>query len=378
METKDSKIAPSSAATWVKCPGSVVVAPQGPESGSDSGREGDAAHWVAAGLLAGQLWQDAAPNGVIITDKIVGHVALYVGDVQGTLGSMEGFSTPGVGCEDSINIARIHPQCFGSVDFWVFNPDTNTLYLWDFKYGWGLIEVFENWQLICYALGLVDYLTGGNLFDTDITVVMRIVQPRPYHRDGPIREWSVPAVELRGYGNRLYNAAAEALGSNPRIVSGSHCRYCAGRSICPAARQATLFAIDLTEKATVDSLPVEALGFEFQMLQRAKEMIDHRITGLEALIKTKILAGTNVPGWCIEPGTGKRVWKESVKNVIALGQVMGIDLEKPKAAITPSQAKLLKGANEALINSQSEVERTAFKLIPVEKSVAYAAFKKEA
>lgn len=380
MDQKHSKLAPSSAATWVKCPGSIIVAPQGPESDPDTGREGDAAHWVATDRLNGVELGFALgvrhPNGVVITEEIANHAEVYVQDVLDTVHRWYGDNH--ARAEKTVRIARIHSNCYGTVDAWAFDHTTNTLYIWDFKYGWGLVEVYENWQLICYAIGLINQFVDRGIYDTDITIKMRIVQPRPYHRDGPIREWSVPAVELRAYGNMLYNAATKALGSDPQVVSGSHCRYCTGRSICPAARKATLHAIDLTEKATVDSLPEEALGFEFQMLQRAKEMIDHRITGLEVLMKTKILAGTNIPGWCVEPGTGRRAWKESVNNVVNLGQLMGLDLKKPIEVITPSQAKGLKGADKALIDSQSEVEQTAFKLIPIEKSAAYVAFKKEA
>jgi hypothetical protein len=71
------------------------------------------------------------------------------------------------------------------------------LYVDDLKYGWGIVEVFENWQLLAYAIGEV--IRREQALD----VVLRIHQPRPHHEDGPLRTWSLSYAELLGYKERI-------------------------------------------------------------------------------------------------------------------------------------------------------------------------------
>lgn len=373
-----SILAPSNAGVWVKCPGSIKVTPHGLTQDPDSGLEGEASHFIASQQLLhpGQspVLGAQSPEGTIITEEMAEAAEVYVQDVE-SVGLAKGVQNLG-GVEQRVTAPTIHKEVFGTVDAWTFHPHTRTLYVWDYKYGWGLVEAFENWQLVCYAVGLLDMLRQARgVVDLDVTVKMRVAQPRPYHAEGPVREWSINGGDLRAYANLLAHAAAAALGPDPDITSGKQCRYCLGRSVCPVAREAALHAVDLTEKAAVLDLPVEAVGNEYAVLLRAQKAIEYRVTGLAAQLTAQIKDGKAVPGWCLEPGRGKKVWKVPPEKVLALGKAFGADFEKPADTITPSQAKKMKGVDAGMVEAYTRSEDGAKKLTPFDKTLAAKAFK---
>ena len=85
-----SQLAPSSAFRWVRCPGSVSLSAQYPDTGGIEADEGDAAHWLAAETFkrdpeARPVDGETAPNGVTVTDEMREGVALYVNDLRETV-----------------------------------------------------------------------------------------------------------------------------------------------------------------------------------------------------------------------------------------------------------------------------------------------------
>lgn len=377
MADKHSKIAPSSAGVWVKCPGSVAMKEQCPERPRETNahEEGHAAHWAAAERLSGRVTTPSElkgatdPEGFIITDEILDHVEIYARDV---------FShafNPLV--EKTVRAPRIHAESWGSVDCSHYDQEAGILYVWDFKYGWGLVEVFENWQLINYAIGLIDQITGGNgLADQHLTVSMRVVQPRPYHRDGSVREWRVKASDLRAHANLLHMAAEKALSPNPTVTSGDHCRYCSARIACPTAYKAAMNAVDYTEQANIDKLSPEVMADTLHVLYQAQRAIKYLVTGIEAEAIATIKEGKAIPGWGIDPGMGRLEWAHPIKEVLTLGIMVGVDLRTAPEAITPTQAKAA-GVDKALVDSYSKRGKAAIKLVPSDNTVASRVFGKK-
>lgn len=365
---------PSNASRWVKCSASLTIAPKGPESSYGNAAEGSAAHWVADCILKSDPIGDIHPNGTVITPEIIGHTRVYTNEVQRVCAK--------TGCESNIehtiNIDRVHSECSGTPDAWAFDLRTKTIYLWDFKYGWGLVEVVDNWQLICYAIGLVDGICEEyGLTDRQVKVVMCVIQPRPFHADGHIRKIALGGEELRGPGNQLNFAAAQGLEGTPKTTTGAHCLHCRGRSVCPAARAVSLHAMDVTEYSDSEILSPGDLANEYEILKQAKDAIDLRFTGIEALMKARIKKGEVVPGWCIEEGSGVRKWNKSPAEIIILGQLMGVDFAKPRDVVTPLQALKMKGSSRGLIKGYVSMVRKSEKLIKFKKSASYIAFNKK-
>ena len=249
-----SRIAPSSAGVWVKCPGSVTMQEDGAalaDEQSEAAREGEASHWVAASRLTSTKAineGDVAPNGVVITREMIDYAMVYANMIYDR---KIPHSKPHI--EEKVQAPQIHDDSWGAVDHWTFDSRGNgTIYVDDYKYGYGLVEVFENWQMLNYAMGVRTSIKPGEWTNPNTQICMTIVQPRPYHEDGVIRSWTITIAELEAYRLALAAAAVVALLPNPTVQSGSHCRYCRARHACPAAHKAAMTAIDITGQAAIE------------------------------------------------------------------------------------------------------------------------------
>ena len=150
--TQHAIIAPSSLDRIVACPGSVYLSslmpaqPERPEA-----TEGDAAHWVAMRIALGEVVKkgETAPNGVLVDSEMIEGGETYADALD---------YLPGI-AEKTVTITAIHhSQCFGTPDFFQYAPNTHTLRVTDYKYGFRYVEVYENWQLMAYASGVMEFL----------------------------------------------------------------------------------------------------------------------------------------------------------------------------------------------------------------------------
>jgi hypothetical protein len=346
------------------------------DSGSNAAEEGTASHWIGSETLCGRGRSQAewigvkAPNGIVIDMEMVDGAYVYVESVKRIAGVQQRLNV-----EEKLSCAVIHPDCWGTADLWYWRgapgAKGSELNVWDYKYGYGIVEPFENWQLICYAAGLLAGLDGHQ--DQEVTVVLRIVQPRPFHADGSVREWRVSGSDLRGYINKLILAAAQATSATPGTCSGHHCRYCAARHDCPTLAAACYASIDYIGQAQPEALSTEAMAMEYKILERIEVLIKARKSAHESRMIGMIKAGESVPGYTIDYGTGHAKWSKPVSEVLALGQLLGIDLAAPQAAITPAKA-LAAGLDAGLMKTYSERPVTGTKLVAVQGSLAQRAF----
>lgn len=371
------RLRPSAASRWLECPGSVIMSEQFPDEEGEAARAGTASHWSAYLALTNGGYHPPvgtpAPNGVIIDMEMNDAASVYVMAVKSHI------NTSLVNVEKQMMIPTIHPtECGGTPDCWYYNPRERELHVWDFKYGFILVEPWENMQAICYTAGALDYTCRQlqkpyGVFDQETTVVIHIVQPRPFHVAGPVREWRVKACDLRGYFNRLQQSATEALAPNPKCNSGNWCKFCEARHACPAAQKAALAAIEYTEFAATCVLSPEALAIELRTMERAADAIKFRLTGLQEQTIALLKAGQMVPGYGLQMGYGRKSWIKPVKEVLALGQIMGIDLAKPQDVITPVQAKKA-GIPFELIDAYSQTGEKGVELVHNNKTLASMAF----
>lgn len=372
-----SILPPSSMARIVQCPGSVVMEASYPEGEPDQpALDGEASHWGASEMLQGRLVDigDRAPNGVVLDQAMVEGADMIFDDVTKTLAPFG--LTPAAGAaEVTMTIEAIHPLCFGTPDYRVWVPSgagrpRPTLYVWDYKFGFGPVEVFENWQLIAYSVGAIGQT---RLPDTEVDVVARIVQPRAPHREGPIREWRFNGGDLRGYINRAVAAANEALGPNPRTIVGPECTHCRARHACPTLATAAATACDVAGKAQPFDPSPTAMGVEMRHLARAEMLLKARKSGLEEQMMATIRRGAALPGWAIQFGPGRTVWTLPDAQVIEMAQMLGVDIAKPVEAKTPLQAKAA-GLTAALVDGISKHNPGAASLVPDDGSRARQVF----
>lgn len=373
-----SIIPPSSAGIWGKpngCTGWVVMAQTYPETEeSEESREGTATHEIGADIITDGKTGTAhrhtardwvgitASNNVVFTEEMFEAAKLYADDVINEMRSRSIFGGPNLGIEAPVTAKRIHELSFGTCDAFLYDRNKNELLIWDFKFGYEIVEAFENWQAINYACGILEALEIDGIDDQSLTVSIRIVQPRAFHRDGPIREWVVKGSDLRGYFNTLSANAHEALGPNAVYRTGSHCKHCSGRHACPAALKAGLALYEVVTKPIPAELSPEAMGLQLSLIKRARKQLEYLESGFEEQLKSVVRGGTSVPGWMVEPKFGREKWNKPLEEVFALGDMLGHDLREPKA-ITPNAARKL-GVDDAVITAYSIKPNSGVALVP--------------
>ena len=381
-----SIIAPSSAAKRVQCRGSAIMELMHPDPAeTEEQREGSAAHEVGEKMIRSLVRAGAdfpvvgevTSQGIEVTEGIHEAAKLYAEECQRIMRESGVFGGPNLRIEERVHAPRIHEECWGTPDFVLFDEQRLTLNVVDFKYGHRVVEAFENWQLIEYAVGALDELTNGNALSVynEVTVRLGIVQPRAYHRDGPVRWWEVQPSDLRAHVNFLHAVEHEALGSDPPTKVGLECRDCSARHACETLQRASMEAIAYTGKPVSQQLDADALGLEIKLLRDAQAIIKARLDGHEAHAEAVINGGGTVPGWALERGRGRKKWNVPSSQVFQLGDMMGIDLRKEPTPITPNQA-ISAGLDNTVVGQFSETPSTSPKLVESSKTKAAQVFGK--
>jgi hypothetical protein len=352
-----ARAALSSLAQTLECPGSLQLQELFPETEeSEEARWGTACHWCmeqgltpnAPAVNVGQL----APNGVVIDAEMLDTADVIIDDVIKTLGP---HWADHVVIERPVAVPRIHPtDCWGTPDVRAWVPGFK-LYVWELKGGHEHVEVFENPQLVGQVAGICDepHVKAFGRSDQEIDVVMRVVQPRSYHRDGAIREWACKLSDLRGMINRLNMAVEVALEPNPPTKVGRHCLHCTARVPCEANQRAALGIADYMGGITPLNMPPHAVGIELQMLQHFQKILEARVSGLKLQAEVMLRAGQQVPFFGLLPVQGRAKWTKPASDVINLGNLMGVNLKKPDEPVTPNQAIKL-GVDASVIKAYSQ------------------------
>jgi hypothetical protein len=348
----------SKAARMVRCPGSLRMernAPPRPES--DDAKEGTAAHWVGEMVLSGQapdtiaLVDRLAPNGVIVTIEMAEYVDIYVDHIRSRSGGQ-------LHIERSFKFDVNNITITGTSDSVYVTDDT--IYVDDLKYGFRLVNPVENWQLLIYAMGSVLSMPGTYV---PKRIVMSIVQPRPWHRGGPIRSWEVTYDQLNEWYKELTVNATEAMRDDAPLKSGEHCIYCDARNECPAWQRAGMNAIDIICDGVNDILTPGALSMELTNLRRAKTVLESRLAALEEMAKERVKAGNLIPGYDIQRSYGHAKWLKTV-DAPTLEMMTGKCLSEQKL-VTPAEAKR-RGVSEEIVKAFTERPDNGFKLIQID------------
>lgn len=325
--------APSGLSRIVACPGHrnlyAKAEAQGlllDESETPQAMEGTAAHWVAAERLQGILHQagELAPNGVAIDDDMIDGAEVWVDALRPYRGDGELIET-------RVDMPSIHADCWGTPDYQ--RVADGLIFVPDYKYGHRYVDVFENWQLIAYALGACPSILPS------MRVLLMVVQPRSYHRDGPVRTWELSYEKLRAYGQMLHLACLASEDPDAECIVTPSCYKCPTRHVCEAAQRAELSAFELAGSTEPLNMPPAAKALRLRQIRRALDHLKQMDDGLAEDITSVIRAGGSVPGWTMQSSAGREVWIESKKaEVPFLGQMFGVDVTKP-GLIAPNQAR---------------------------------------
>lgn len=346
-----------------------------PETGeTEHQRIGTAAHEVAAqyvesyarGAAYNPKIGDVTNDGVTIDDEMLEACEMYADDVRTVMIQAGTFAMPYLGIEQRLTMPRINSDSFGTSDCYIFDAKNRVIYVWDYKHGHDPVEVFENDQLINYVAGVVQKLKDHTPFieekNFDARVVLRVVQPRSFHRDGPIREWSTTLGALQPHFARLHTAAAENMSGIAPTRSGPHCKYCQARHGCESALNSGMQLYEVASQALPLDLSKRALAVQLSIVTAARKRLSAIEDGLSQQVETMIRKGESVPGYMTQPKQGRESWSVPVEEIHALGDMMGIDLRK-QSAVTPKQAVKL-GIDKDVISAYSAKTTSGIEVVP--------------
>lgn len=366
----DFTIWPVRANRWAHCPGSIQAEARYQDLESETADDGKIAHELAAPWI-----DDLAHNrSLVVPDdprynsEIIDGVTVYVNHVHDVMRKI-GCFTPEI--ERFVKIPRIHEKNGGRIDCSLWSPAKGVLWIFDFKFGRRVVEHIDNYQLAQYGIGKLDEITDGNgLLDQMITVKMTIVQPRAFHPEGIIRTWTVQGSDLRGHANLLRYQAGKSQEINPPTKAGPHCYRCKAARDCLTLQQAAADVADCVQTLQLHNLSPADRGYELGYLDRAADILNARKDALESEVLTQAQNGNPTPGWGTDTGRGSKVWVKPKDEVVALGDLMGVDLRKPMDVITPTQAINEKKVDADVINTYSKTTPGKLRLVRCNETIA--------
>lgn len=371
-----SFLAPSGAKAWSTCAMWPSMNEAYPQDDSLESLEGTAAHWVWEQML-GRLpvaVGDVAPNGHIVTQEMMEGAQLYLSVL------------PDVGyefliVEVPVAIPSVHEKCYGTPDTWYFDPATKTIYLYDYKFGHRFVDEYENLQCIMYAEGIMNrlamqYKIKPGIFDQYVNVVITIVQPRCYYKGEPVRTWEIKGSDVRGYINKLREAAERALSPDPVATTNEEaCRNCPGRHACPALQLGAYSDLQYSTQSSPVELPLSAASLELKMMENGLARLQARVEGMREFVASQVAKGGYSAYYRLQDSFGRRTWNKPDEEVLAIGDLFEKDLSK-RSVITPTQALKI-GIDESVIMAYSYIPKGEPKLVANDPNDAAKIFNKE-
>lgn len=326
--------------------------PSDPEDTAD----GNAAHYYLALLLQGTPPPVGSidPAGTVITKEMADGAGVLFAAALPYLFQPERYE---VLIEHTFAPSPlIFSENWGTPDLVVIDRVERVIRIFDFKYGWRVVEEFFNDQLVNYA-ALVAHYVGLPL--TGWGFELSICQPRVYHDGGKLRTWKPEwpdLIEAWGRLARMSSLAWKALESpawpDMAATAGPHCRDCANHA-CAVFRKSTFTSIHLTFAPMPVTGPVRAedAALLLRQMQEAAAHLKAAIAGLEGDLLARTATGQLIPG--IERGYKKtnEAWKLDAETVAMLADAHGVDIRKP-GVLTPVQARTL-GLDDGVISQLS-------------------------
>jgi glutaredoxin 2 len=337
------------------CPGSVRAQEGMPDEQSEYAREGTACHAVAALCLeSGQdavEYVDRVVEGVEITDEHAEAIQVYLDTVRSDKEARGGKLL----VERRFHLASLHPEFYGTSDCVAVGTD-DVLRVYDLKMGVGkVVEVNgpdgANPQLAFYALGALSTLPE-TLPVGEVELI--VVQPRAFHRDGPVRRARVLIMhELEQLAIDLVNGARAALEPDAPRVAGDHCTFCRAAPTCPALRDHVfdLAQLDFDEDKGmthngIGDRTVNPVTMDNAKLAKVLDAADVIQSWLNAVrYHAHILAdrGQTIPGYKLVTKRATRKWIDTARAESDLLFVFGLDESSifGKKLLSPAQVEKL-------------------------------------
>lgn len=317
-------------------------------SSNDAAKEGTAAGEYLERLLLKKPIGAVADNGVYFDDDMKFYTRLIYEDIMSRASSevlcetrIDWQTTSGIWIKGQYDIA--------------FVDHNGVLCIEDLKYGWGIVEVKENWQLLGYAIGEV--MRRGRAFDK---ISLKIHQPRPHHEDGTTREWLITYSELLSYKDKIEKRMMEIVNGDKTLQTSSKCKYCeAVAESCPAFSRLFYRALEVSTEFVQDQLNEQEISNQLDQIKRAEEVIKIKKDSLEQLGVSRIKQGKLIPNYVQTPKYSNRSWKNGI-TANSIKMMTNIDVTE-MTFMSPAKAEKA-GVSKELVSQLTEMKMNGMKL----------------
>lgn len=333
---KHSKLGPSSAHRWMRCPASHRVTRELVDVGSVYAAEGTAAHELGENVLRNPTsncvdYLDCKFNGFIVTQEMADNVQEYVDHIRAIPGDLE--------IEVRVDYTPWVEGGFGTSDAIVFDVENKTLHVWDLKYGKGVpvhAEGSEQGQL--YALGA--WHGCRHLYDIE-KVVIGIHQPRLAH----VTDWEITVTELLQFAEKAHAASLDAMLEDAPFNPGEkQCQWCGYADQCEANAEHHMMVVS-NQFNSLEPPPVESLSDEqvAYIINNAKS-VKAWLSKVEIRALQQIETGHALPGLKLVEGRSLRKWssESEVAELVHDIDVVPADFFVTKM-VSPAQAEKIVG-----------------------------------
>lgn len=301
-------LSPSGASRWMSCTPSARLEEQFPESSSTFADEGTYAHAVGELILRDpkdfkeqlEKLKNSKLGKLYHSDTLYAYADEYADYVRGycTKGSQ-------LFIEQGLDLSKYIPEGFGTGDAIVIRDAKGgaELHQFDLKYGQGVeVSAVDNPQLKIYGLGALEEF--DMLYDIE-TVHIHIYQPRI----GNISSWSIPAKDLREWGEKQLKPTAKiAWDGKGEYQAGEHCRFCKVGAQCRALAEHNL-QLARNEFFGQDPEGLMTIQEVASVLEQAETLVIWTKLLAEYAYQ-QALAGEKVPGYKLVEGRSIRKYSD--------------------------------------------------------------------
>lgn len=272
-----------------------------PSASNPAAEEGTAAGEYLERMLTGKPVGTQANNGIYFDDDMKFYLEPIAQDI------LSRAATP-IMCEHSINWQTLSGVWIKGHPDIAFIDHDGVLCIEDLKYGWGIVEVVENWQLLGYAIG--EIIRRNQAFEE---VKLTIHQPRPHHEDGPSRDWYQSYGQILDYKEKIEARMKELASGRKDFQTSKHCKYCQGAAeACPAFNRLFYRALEVSTEFFQDSINEDEVSRQLDQIKRAEEVIKIKKDSITELAILRIKSGKLIPGYVQSARHGKRTWKKGI------------------------------------------------------------------
>jgi len=334
----------STAKRVINCPGSVaLVNKMPPKPSNEHADRGTLLHDAIAAILEdqsvdviGRTYEGQVLTQDLYDEKIM--VALALLDEVDPDKRME------YEVETRVGFGDLLPGVFGSTDL-VGRIGSRAVVL-DWKFGDGVVvDAEDNDQLMFYAAACMRTPEAAWAFDGATEVELIIVQPPM------LKRWVTTKERIKQFEQTLVQAVKAAQQPDAKLAVGDHCRWCAGKPICPKMTG----AVDRALQVQLKEIDVDTLG---RYLKNA-DLLEDWIKDLRGLALQLLEKNLPVPGYKLVQKQARRKWTDENKAKAALLD-MGLkeSVVVETSVMSPAQAeKALKkrwaDLPEGLVKSES-------------------------